>query len=300
MRAIKPEKLYFLVFTALILLPPITEIFTYHGFIKKHLFIDAGYIVTFGLFLLIIVYKKYIGVFDKGYYFYAGSFITLAIFLISAVLEEYNYPNYVFTKFHINYKNAPLLVAALFTGGFVNSAVKYLSKIVKKNPSIFLIISFLSAVFIFKQAKYISVSVMRIFPLIIAKPGLSYSEKLYYFWDNPVKYLDYVSILTNENASIYLPTSTSAQEITGNIGLVRYFLYPRKLNLYDPEKSVDGYVIASPGNELGDGNFNNWPDFDIECEFFYLIDLKNQSVNFVKSEFSSGLISGDTWALIKI
>jgi hypothetical protein len=295
------KKYLYTVFLILLTLT-LLELFTYSGFIKKHLFLAVNIYLYIG-FLLIIIFigkfkKKLSGI--RGEIIFIVALLSLLMMIGLASLELIKYPNFVFSKTHIEIKNFPVLVAYLLSVSFIFKSSTKLITTFRSNIYFYSIFTFLVASFIFKNAMIVSASARRLLPPALAKPTATYVDKMYYLWSEPYKYFEAVQGLTDDNSVIYLPHTSSAQGITGNGGLARYFLYPRKLVSYEHEKSKDGYLIVSPGNELGNGVYGLWPNMQVEADYYYVIDIKIESTNKVLGNYNPNNIPDRSWALIKI
>src|SRR3989344_7245457 len=130
-----------------ILLLPILELFTYSGFMKKHLFFNINIFLFFGFVLVILLSLKLnekISVI-LGEILFITALFTLMIMIALASLELIKYPNFVYSVTHIEIKNFPQLIAYLLSASFTILVSKRLFKVFKNNV-------FFSTVFVFLLA----------------------------------------------------------------------------------------------------------------------------------------------------
>lgn len=92
---------------------------------------------------------------------------------------------------------------------------------------------------------------------------------------------------------------------SGNGGLNRYFLYPRKQiqekDVYKiPPEGYD-YVMISRGEWYADGVEWGWPKVYIKAEKIWYIDPKNLEVKEYSKDFDpNDPFNRDAWGLIKV
>ncbi|KKQ41216.1 MAG: hypothetical protein US60_C0045G0005 [Microgenomates group bacterium GW2011_GWC1_37_8] len=295
-------RILFLLTIFISVLISLLELFTYSGFMKKHLFFNINIFLFFGFVLVILLSLKLNEIISLklGKILFVSAISALTAMIVLTSLELIKYPNFIFSVTHIEIKNFSQLIAYLLSASFIVVVSKKLFKVFKNNVFFSTVFVFLLAVYIFKNCTFVSASINRLLPPALAKPTATYSDKMYYLWSDPYRYLETVKQLTSNNEVVFLPTGTSAQAITGNIGLIRYFLYPRSLSLYDPERSKNGFLVVSPGNELGDGDYTLWPNHWVDSDYYYLINTKDRKVKRIDKDFDPIDLSGHFWALVKI
>jgi hypothetical protein len=277
------------------------ELFTYSGFIQKHLFLPLNIFLYVAFIIIIFLVIRSKRQPDKIFseLFFVLALIVLLTMLGLGSIEILKYPNFVFSKTHIDIKNFPNLIALLASISFILLTTNKIGTIFSKNKNIAGTLTLLLAVFVYRNTSVVAGTIRRLAPMAVAKPSAAYEDKMYYLWSDPYRFLDAVKYLTDEHATIYLPPRSSPQAITGNPGIVRYFLYPRKLVSYEPGDE-DGYLVASPGNELGNGDYKLWPEELIKADYFYLIDTKKESIKVIVGDFEPDVIKNNNWALLKI
>ena len=292
------------------------DIIFYSGFIRNHFYINPNKLIflsaVVGTFLL----------FDRLNYpninFKLISrilifilVISIAGFLIFGFLEESNYTNYIFSKFHINYVNlVPLIsfnfyLATLFLvkGWYLPNPKNF-----NKKSSSFLIagIIFLLSIYLMNNSSQIISEIGKKSMYMLANPTASYDEKMYERWGFFYDYMIFVKEKTPEDAVIHLPPMHNPWQLTGNTGLVRYFLYPRTLvNLDEPYKLSDknyDYLLISKGFYPDAGDWGHgWPKIPIDAEKCWYIDSESEKVVEYAGDYDpkDSAIKGE-WGLIKV
>jgi hypothetical protein len=314
----------------------VLESFTYAGFSFKHLLLPFQPLLVISILsgILARLYQEL----SEQKRTRIASYRTLLIInrlaflplLLSTLLifslEWANYPNYVFSKFHLQ---PQLLLWTCFLSGFLifldsESLFKkwFLRNFILKKRR----------VIEFKYIKQITIRVLFIVVVawiffnnlfkitgwifqrssfMIKNPLATYDEKMRYSWGEFYNYMLFIRKNTNDNAVIMYPPMKSPWSDVGNGGLIRYFLYPRQFvqNITDENAEIDktaDYVMLAwgTGSCLDDEvDCHGWPKKTFEAEWILYKNPKSTEVeekientvyNF-KDKRNQG-----AWGLIKI
>lgn len=326
--------LVILTFTALLI-----ESFTFKGFIAKHILVSSNtffmlYVIS-GIFIVISTSNSYRSNLINRVI--ANIFIVIYPLLVIThsyirLLEVSNYPNYVFTKFHIQPENffrlvvfsSILVVISILIKIRDRSKFKIRVEIQrvykhlmfgtrhnKKEELIRLISYVICIVFIYyfnKNFNQILTENIRDLAFIFSHRNYSYEEKITHNWGYIYKYISFVKQHTPENASILIPPQKYPWLTIGNGGISKYFLYPRKIvsgnEFGDLENNKDvEYIFIAKGDASADEhNIYGWPKITIKGEKIWYYNADDNSIH----EDQSGLYIPNTdwqnkgWGLIKL
>jgi hypothetical protein len=223
---------FFIAFTYVLL---VLDTIKYPGFIAKHFLVDAKVFLTVCVTLVFLFRTS--GPISK-----ATSRMNLLILVVSgfgyiffSVMEGARFPNYVFSKFHINLEGLAYIVMfsiALFIVGRLKGKLrtgnleKDLGRIV-----LYLLIAHTLIVNLGITLKASLVSDI----YVALHLDRSYSQKMSYRWGDYYNYMVFVRNNTPEDANILIPPQISPWQGAGNLHLDAYFLYPRKTFHYEFE-----------------------------------------------------------------
>ncbi len=268
----------------------ILESIKYKGFIEKHLF------VNFNVFLIVTLISGVFSLFSrqktgsilKGVhnFFYHGQLFVLPFLSLFWLLLEYlnfrNYPNYVFTKFHIIPDN-------LLTAIFLSAYLIVIEKIRKdkkadttKNIKMLAVALFIILALL-KNTKTPTV-ILAEMKQVINKPNAKYEEKMRHKWGRETySYIALIVKLTPEDSAILIPRRDDPWAIEGNDHLMRGFLYPRTVMSYKKGVNISNFdfVLLSPGlskDALKEGKTYLFPEFNIDSKKIYTFELKENKV----------------------
>jgi hypothetical protein len=134
----------------------------------------------------------------------------------------------------------------------------------------------------------------------------SYNDKMRESWGLYYDYIKFVKENTPENASILVPPQQTPWLSTGNVGLDRYFLYPRILVNGGVDAS-DGlgkydYVLLVWGEWNGaDKNSYGWPREKIKTDKIIYFDPATKAVREKNENFDPMLLpTSGAWGIIKL
>lgn len=160
-------------------------------------------------------------------------YLSLILVLLTAVLyvlEDINYPNFVFSTLHIHHKGL-LLVSILVTylAFFTQYILKndFLSKFPAVIGQFIPVIGVLILGYLLPNTIQSSTVLINNTQFMIANPTATYEQKMEYSWGWFYTYMQFIVTSTPPDAIIAIPKQKAPWVNSGNAGLVRYFLYPR-------------------------------------------------------------------------
>lgn len=328
-----PFLLTFLLFVIII------ETFTYLGFMEKILFVNSN-----TSFVLITIFTTFFvaNILSKPQYVLSDSnkhffslilffFPLLALLYISlSFLESKNYPNFVFSSYHIQLPVMQKLVAAYFFILVSYNAITAKKKLLASRYQFFYTLPFKPTMpfitikfFLLVQSLllllFLVTNTVKVIPLfsenvthIFSHPIATYDEKMKYNWKFFYEYMQYVKKVTPEDAVIALPPAQSHWLSTGNIVLVRYFLYPRSVVNLVETQSIETIYQIPPGEYshmlLAQGLWNDpqvpygWPKQQIPVEKIFLLNREEMTESIVQTSVYEPKLYEDTpyWGVLKL
>lgn len=240
----------------LVLLFLIVELFIYPG-----VFSINSFVPIIGLFLLGFIFYLFpatrIGKLEKLFIQITKRF-TVVLFLITLLsyfyftyAESINYPNYVFTYFHLHFRhllyiNVASAVYLVFSSREVaKSSIGSYKDHVRKIENVAIVRREFALLILFIPLLLVGYrNIVETTPKLIEEAiltyqyfGKSYDEKMRARWGEFYDYMLLIKENTPEDAVVYHPPQVKPWEFEGNQVLLRYFLYPRAL--------VSGSIAAS-------------------------------------------------------
>lgn len=323
----------------------LVETFTYFGSMSKFLYVNSRFaFVIIILFSFVTLYKaitdKHYKIPQNQHYLLFLSNVTMPIvFVLNYLLvvsEAENYPNYIFSTYHINllvfrylFMSSILIFGTLNLSMYIISARRKNFKIPllslsafkissKKNGrslaaqmAVIILLMNLSVLFITNISDSISKLIVGT-SFIIQHLHYSKEEKLRNNWGFFYDYMKFISENTPESATIAIPPAQNHWLSDGNSVLVRYFLYPRKIvnlketesldTLYQMPKEPYGYVLLTQGTWEDNSVPYGWPKIRLpakEIKYFTKNDGKIsvlQNHDYKPEEFENT----NKWGYIKI
>jgi len=268
------------------------ESLTYTGFFEKHTYINIWYLLAaVGIFSAIIPWKN-INKQIKDWYLY----VFVGGWLILIFLEIIKYPNFVYSRFHVNIESTGLFIGLLLWP----RAMKYLSK-----QSIFIIIScFLSILYIVPALQETLTSGLSKNKNEIAHLNKTYDEKMAEEYGPSYYYYKFVVENTPSNARIIIPPQATPWIRTGNPLLSRYFLGTRILINGDNDKitsleNID-YIMISSETVNSRSPYKLWPEFKINSNEIIAFNPGTKTVSVLSSFDPIYFSENKLWGLIKI
>ncbi len=322
------------------------ETYSYIGALRKYILVDSRFFLALSVVSAFGVLIKKI-LFDEGKmeennmtsfalrFNFILTPIFFAFYFILIGLENRNYPNYVFSSYHLqpdNFFNLVLLGLVLsFVGifyfynengkGKVDRLIRFLliefgdfsfEKTQKSSVfrdflsrSLFLVSLFLLVVYFFNNlSKSLSLSFKNTL-YIFTHLDATYDDKMRKVWGFYYDYMKFVKENTPENATIVIPPQQAPWLSEGNVALSRYFLYPRKLlnGYYDslPKEHFD-YVLLAYGTWRANKDEDyGWPKVELEASEIIYLDPKNNEVGKIKDVvYRPNFNDKVLWGVIKV
>jgi hypothetical protein len=255
----------------------IVEAYVYPGYFRKLLFIDAQVlaflIVSLGL-VTSLTKKQSKNTETLTQAILSANMLLLPalaiIFVLLTMRELNNFPNYVFSTFHIH--PAAIGSVLVFNVGLV--AAKLVSEkkklllmllrmISQEKNYTFLVITLFMGVYLFSKLLLAGQTIVEYYSYIVMNPLASYTEKLTNkLGDYP--FYAFVTAVTPPDAVVLLPPQESPWLTSGNRGYIRNLLYPRKVvqGTYDSQVIPAGveYVLIAKGEwPVLDHDKYGWP-----------------------------------------
>lgn len=282
----------------------VLDTFIYPGAVAKYLLIDSRF--YFGLSLALVLFfvpskkerdpKKY-----NLYDFIMSANVVLLIplwtaYLIFVGIEAGHFTNYVLAAYHIHLDgliSIPLFSLSLFLTEKVKNSLPKVFLLKPKNLFYFVLV-ILTAYFSVRNLASSANTALNADLYVFLHPTSSYEEKMYYQWGDFYRYMVFVKNNTLENAKIVIPPEQEPWVArTGDIQLVRAFLYPRQLIQYNgisiPDLQSLGpgtYIMVSWGDrECAAADCHGWPKQTIVARKIIYKDKNSSDVIETKENF---------------
>ena len=289
------------------------ETYKYPGFIFKHFnFLPMIFYVITGI--AIIAIKLYPPPTPEKSLL-ATTFRLLAIYAIILtgvfyIIETITYPNFIFTYLHVHLDGLQILTGMLFVY-FALSNLMHRHYVAILNSTFLLAISSL-------LINYAIINTIDVTKLVKKEvkamqiPAINDEEKNEAGWGTIYLYAQMLKQATPENVVIAMPPAQNHWLYSGNIVLMRYFLYPRTLvnvketadlsTLLELPDQEYGYValVWGESNER-DMSPYGWPKTSISAEYIDYFDLSsNTTKRVVNTEYLPTVLNESIWGVIKV
>lgn len=257
----------------------LVELYKYPGFTAKHFTVSLDILLTLtvisGSLTKLLESDKKIAIIDNIYSYTVNvaAWLFLPIIIISltaGIVESINYSNFIFSKFHIHpYAFFPLFSLTLL-GLFLKPSSKTLfSNNQKYKSTLILLVIVIGISWLYKNlCDDLSYAIYQIKP-ILEEPAASYDFKMRYRWGKFYNCMQLVKNNTEDAASIIIPPGNFPWELEGNDYLVRYFLYPRKIqsasNINLSSLKDTKYILFAWGFLNDEERAGGWPNFQVEA-----------------------------------
>lgn len=311
-----PIVLYFALFLILV------EAVIYPGFLSKYIFFNSKHIAFFSFLVsMFLVYFDNLKRNTITNTLFSLNYLMVPIFISSYFLlvieENNNFPNYVFSVYHIHIAQ---IKAALFLSLgilFIDIFGKKIETLKRTFERYFLsdnkylrLQNYLLVILVFTFVTFNSLSIIDLFISnysdILSNPLISYEEKqnkkvpLYNFFQ-------FIKNSTESNSTILIPPQESPWLTVGNEGFIRYFLYPRNLvkgKIDNNDLDNIDYIILAKGSwHVDDISQYGWPRESIDNVEILLYDNdNNETSSYHKNEYRYETNSelSKKWGLIKV
>jgi len=229
----------------------------------------------------------------------------VVLYIAMQFLESSNFHNYVFSTYHLQPTNFFYIV-------FLSLVLFLISKLIKQKQFISNLSVFkLTILFIFFVAfldGFIKTVDTAIYTdiYILSHINASYDFKMNERWGLYYDYIKFVKANTSENASILVPPQELPWLSTGNVGLNRYFLFPRKMGNASDSDLMDlstyDYVLLVWGEWNGaNKDAYGWPKVPIKAEKIIYFNPETGEVTEKMGNYDPKTILTDgVWGIIKI
>lgn len=302
-------------FWAVSMVISLVEVYVYQGVIIKHTGLDPR--IVYGLTLLIGLFYRFFSVKVEGRIVpvlskvnYLGIIISVSALIVLNIIEEIQYPNYVFTKIHIHPAGLIIPFVILLTAQLILLPADRAEKITWYLFRPKLIVTILVTLIIVSNIYKLGNLLADDFVYIFKKPFAQHDEKMIKkLGDNFYKFTNFIIDNTPAESTILIPPQGFPWPRTGNLAYFRYFLYPRTLingkeyesgvNIY--KENVD-YVLLAWGETTATeyGFTHGWPKFDVDSEEI-LVFKKNEEVEVIEEKYKYEDFSNlPVWGLIKV
>lgn len=289
------------------------ETYKYPGFIFKHFnFLPMIFYVITGI--AIIAIKLYPPPTPEKSLL-AITFRLLAIYAtiltgIFYIIETITYPNFIFTYLHVHLDGLQILTGMLFVY-FALSNLMHKHYVAILNSTFFLAISSL-------LINYAIINTLDVTKLIkkeveaMQSPAQSDDEKNEVGWGTIYQYAKMLKNATPEDAIIAMPPAQNHWLYSGNIVLMRYFLYPRTLvnvketantsTLHElPSQNYDYVALVWGESNERDQSPYGWPKTSIDAEYIDYFDLNTNTTNrVVTTQYQFRELNEQLWGVIKV
>ena len=273
------------------------DTFIYPGAVAKYLFIDSRFYFGLSVVLLLFFLPKKSKILDFVLKVNALMLIPLwIIYLIFVGIEAAHYTNYVLATYHIHLDgliSLPLFSLSLFLAEKIK--VRFPTAFLPKPKNIFFFaLIIITAYFSVKNLASSANTALNANLYVFLHPASSYDEKMYYQWGDFYRYMVFIKNNTAENAKIVIPP---AQEPwlarTGDMQLVRAFLFPRELiqyreiNIPDLDSLGTGtYLMVSWGDRpCNTQDCHGWPKQTIVAKEIFYKDKNSSEVIETRENF---------------
>lgn len=283
------------------------ETYSYLGFLSKYILVDSRFFLVLAMISGTLLIGKKLNTLC-ALTFKVNTFIlpvSLTLYLIMQLLESLHFHNYVFSTYHIQQTNFLYIV-------FLSSALFLISKLVRQKPfllnmSVFklAIVFIFTVVFLDGAVKTMDAAVYTDI-YILSHINASYDFKMEERWGLYYDYIKFVKANTPENASILVPPQELPWFSTGNVGLNRYFLFPRKMGNGSYNEPMDlsnyDYVLLVWGEWDGaDKSAYGWPKIPIKAEKIIYFESATGVVREKNGNYDPKSITTDgVWGIIKV
>lgn len=275
------------------------ESLTYLGSFRSHTGLPAIFLYIFSLstFLAPINPSKIIQKMLNLVLPLLTSFIIF-IFVVLSLVESFRYPNYVFSTTHINLAGLEILLILTIIFYFLNQSLgqslkQKTASALRSGLVIVAVLSFADLVpFIYKSTAP-----------IFASPLSTYDQKMTRAYPGFYPAMMQVKSLTSDSSTILIPPQGAPWVLEGNAALVSRFLYPRRVESYDPSDadfSPNTYVLIAKGSWTEAGAMEKgWPKNPVLAKRIWRFDLARGASEEYSRDYNPVSDTWD-WGLIEV
>lgn len=265
------------------------ELVTYRGFTFRYLFLEARLMLAVAMVSFLVIFGQRL---QKAttlprltqLVLELNSLAIVPLLLINYLLvslDLYYYPNYVYSKFHINTNNLQLMISlngAIIALQLIQSSRSVATFVWQRlNKKALINILFLVTVAggVLPNAQTVSKWMYDAGIRIVRTVNLSWEERFIYLngglkstgWITP--YTKFVNRHVPAQATIFIPPQMEAWQMEGNPYYIRWFIYPRYTvqapEIVAPIPAEADYVLIDNGAWPGMTEYG-WPRIFIPAE----------------------------------
>ncbi len=305
-RIIKLNKYLFPLLVGLAFFTLCLEAYSYIGFLSKYIFVDSRFFLVLSLISAIFQIEEKTNTINSLFFRFNSVFfpISVVLYVVMLFLESLHFPNYVFSTYHIQPANFIYIV-------LLSLILFLISKLPRKKSFLLntsfskLVIIFISTLVLFEGFVMVMKVVVPNDIYILSHINASYDFKMKERWGIYYDYIKFVRANTPENSSILVPPQKYPWPSSGNIGLDRYFLYPRNLANGSYDNPMDltsyNYVLLVWGEEGGIESDYGWPKISIKAEKIIYFNPDTGAVTEKIENYDPKLIPANgAWGIIKV
>lgn len=302
------------------------ELVTYRGFIAKYVFIDPRILVIISVMSLLYVFfeniKKTVPLSKQIEYVFELNKLLLAPLFISYYLlisiEDYYYPNYLYSNFHINALNFVLIlsfnvsIAILQLLSHSKFLMKYLQEIIESKAVVHMAFFIAVLSFVLPQSQTISTWMYQASIRVARSFNYTWEERLIYLSGGEqnagwiVLYTKFINTYVADDGVIFIPPQKESWQMEGNEYYMRWFIYPRRtvqsqdISAEIPNEAT--YVLIDNGAWPGMKEYG-WPRHYIakeKIEFMAFIDKNTHEEVTVRDQDYDPKTMSYKWGVIKL
>jgi len=282
------------------------ETCSYFGFLSKYIWVDSKFFLVLALFSTTFMLGEKPNALDD--LVFRVNFIvfpsSVVLYILMQYLESSHFPNYIFSTYHIQLVNFLYIV-------LLSLVLFYISKLPRQKsfflntPLFKLVIVFIFTMVLLDGAVMIMKVVVPNDIYILSHLNASYDFKMKERWGIYYDYIKFVKANTPGNASILVPPQKFPWPSSGNVGLDRYFLFPRNLRNGSYNEPIDlskyDYVLLVWGEEGGVKSDYGWPKIFIKAEKIIYFDPITCAVTEKIENYNPKLVpASGSWGIIKV
>ena len=314
------------------------ESFTYEGFVSKYILLNTKYLSYLVLCVLLIVnlLMEITGLkqgFLEKVFFLLNRFITLPLYILYffiELLESTNYPNYIFSTYHLNisgYRHILLFSLSIVlissdifrkkTTLLLSYSLRQIKQVTRKQLSYFLLqclfLANIGFIFYDYADNFIATLTQESVNLTFIK-GTPFQQRLCvrlggancnnsFGWIQT--YGNFIKAESEPDSVIYIPPQKESWEMEGNVDYIRYYIYPRRpVNSPDLQADIPSeadYVLITYG--LWYSSIHTWPRIAIPPEKIEKIVFINRETLETQTLENTGYIPNfdqELWGIIKL
>ncbi len=303
------------------------DIYVYPGFVQKVIFLDARLFIVVAMALGLTAtlgkahWRKKNGPLMELVFGVNRLLLPVGVFLYVLVTfaEENNYPNFVFSRFHLHALYFKYLVVFLIITLLVDLSRIYhkwlLSVLIPQSRlklfrssfhyNLFLLTIVIAGYLVITNAFVVWQTMLQYYVFMVKKPFASYEEKSRYILGD-YEYFTFIKDYTPESAVIAIPPQQIPWLTSGNGGYLRYFVYPRQVinsNLGPPLPEIADYAIIDKGEwYVDDESLYGWPKATVSAEKIWYFDRDTAQVTESNDITFDPTIEANRykWGLIKL